>query len=357
MKSSFGTKKDTRNKILLAFLFLLLAALTCYAVVKFTKDLTFESFLAFVRQAELPWLIAAIAAALLYIVFAAASLLVFCRTFGYPRSLWQGISFSSATIYFSAITPSATGGQPACAYFMVKSGVPVMLASMALIANLALYALSVFTIGLVGLIINPHVLSFFEPIAIILIIMGLIFQICGVVFLCLVLWRTSLVHKLGNFGIRVGCKWHLIKNREKVQQQLDDLLDEYSNYSSLLKGKYLCLFKAFLCNMGERISIMMVSVFSYLACGGTLDHAFDVFNIQSCVQLSSTFIPVPGSMGASDAILIDGLNALMDQTTAASLELLSRGISFYGTVMLCFLIVIISFIVMKNRARSKPELD
>ncbi|MFR2128888.1 MAG: hypothetical protein ACLS4M_06675 [Eubacterium ventriosum] len=48
---------------------------------------------------------------------------VLCGTFGYKRPFRKCLVYSSSDIYFSAITPSATGGQPASAYFMMKDKV------------------------------------------------------------------------------------------------------------------------------------------------------------------------------------------------------------------------------------------
>ena len=40
---------------------------------------------------------------------------------GYPTKHKDAFVYSAADIYFSAITPSASGGQPASAFFMIKT--------------------------------------------------------------------------------------------------------------------------------------------------------------------------------------------------------------------------------------------
>lgn len=53
-------------------------------------------------------LAAAALCTLLYILLEGLALLTICRALGYRRSVGQGVLYSAADIYFSAITPSAT---------------------------------------------------------------------------------------------------------------------------------------------------------------------------------------------------------------------------------------------------------
>ena len=84
-----------------------------------------------------------------FILFEGFALVVLRRAFGYRRGVWSGYIYSASDIYFSAITPSATGGQPASAYFMIKDGVPGMVVTVTLVANLFMYTLSIIAIGFV----------------------------------------------------------------------------------------------------------------------------------------------------------------------------------------------------------------
>ena len=58
-----------------------------------------------------------------FIYFEGEALRVLVRHMGYPAKRSHGFVYSAADVYFSAITPSASGGQPASAYFMLKDGI------------------------------------------------------------------------------------------------------------------------------------------------------------------------------------------------------------------------------------------
>ena len=68
--------------------------------------------------------------------FKALSLGVLSKTLGYRKGILKNYSYASADIYFSAITPSATGGQPASAYYMIKDGIPISHTTAILSVNL-----------------------------------------------------------------------------------------------------------------------------------------------------------------------------------------------------------------------------
>ena len=59
------------------------------------------------------------------------------KLIGHRKSLKSCTVYASSDLYFSAITPSATGGQPAAAYYMTKDGVPLSQSSAILVLNVS----------------------------------------------------------------------------------------------------------------------------------------------------------------------------------------------------------------------------
>ena len=91
-----------------------------------------------------------------FIYFEGEALRVLVRHMGYPAKRSHGFVYSAADVYFSAITPSASGGQPASAYFMLKDGIAGTAVMAALLLNLIMYTLAILTIGLVDILIFPE---------------------------------------------------------------------------------------------------------------------------------------------------------------------------------------------------------
>ena len=76
---------------------------------------------------------------------------------GYPTKHKDAFVYSAADIYFSAITPSASGGQPASAFFMIKDGIPATTVMAALLVNLIMYTLAVISIGVFAILAFPKI--------------------------------------------------------------------------------------------------------------------------------------------------------------------------------------------------------
>ena len=71
---------------------------------------------------------------------------------------------------------------------------------------------------------------------------------------------------------------------------------------------------------------------------GNIKRAFDVFSAQGYVVLGSNSVPIPGAVGAADYLFIDGFGGILKDPV--SIELLSRGISFYCCIIICGIITL-----------------
>ena len=70
--------------------------------------------------------------------------------------------------------------------------------------------------------------------------------------------------------------------------------------------------------------------------GGSAHNIYNAFIAQGFVVLGSNSVPIPGAVGAADYLFIDGFGKIINDSV--SIELLSRGISFYCCLVVCGLI-------------------
>jgi len=108
---------DRKKKIFWSFFAVILAALSIWAVVSQSKELSLTQMMEMIRKSEPAWFICGILCMFGFIYFEGAAILSIIKSIGYPRGQREGLIYSASDIYFSAITPSATGGQPASAFF------------------------------------------------------------------------------------------------------------------------------------------------------------------------------------------------------------------------------------------------
>ena len=325
--------KNTKRTIIYMVIFVLLAALTVFVMIKSSKEFSWAAFGHILSHMNPFWILLAFLGMIEFIFFEGYAIVIILRVFGYKRKIRKGWLYSAPDVYFSAITPSATGGQPASLYFMHKDKVPAAVSTIALLLNLVFYIASILLIGLICIIIHPTVLGEFDPLSITLITIGFITQFFLMLIFILLVYKSSIVKGLAYALLKFGQKLHLVKNMDKKLKKLDDMEREYKECADLILQNKKTLSKAFLCNFAQRVSQILVSVFVYIGVTHGFRGALKAFSIQGFVALGSNAVPIPGAIGAADYLYVDGFGDLLKNTV--SVELVSRGISFYVCVLIC----------------------
>ncbi len=341
-----------RKQWLFMALFVVIAAASVSAVMMQSRDFSLADFTAYVQQASVPWLIAAAAGMLGFILFEALALMVVCRAVGFRPNLWQGYIYSASDIYFSAITPSATGGQPASAYFMVKDGMSGMMTTAVLVANLCMYTLAIIVIGVVCLVVRFDLFLQYGVPSRILIVVGFLLQVGLLFFFYMVLRRERLLHRMCTAVLRLLCRLHILRRYEQKQAKLDGYMERYREDARLITQHPGAMTLCFVCNFIQRASQIAVTMFVYAATTGAhLGQMAELWFRQGYVVLGSNCVPIPGAMGVSDYLMLDTFRNIMSESQAVHLELLSRSFSFYSCVIICGISVFIQYCVVKKRGK------
>lgn len=343
---------SSKKRILFALLFIVIAALSIFSVTAFNKSFSIKTFGSFIVSANPLWITLAIICVFLFILFQGWSMISLYEAFGHKEKNINGFFYSCAELYFSAITPSATGGQPAAAYFMIKDGASVPVVTASLLYTMLMYCFSMLIINIVTFIINPSIFMSLDFIAKIFVLVGLVVHIGLIVFYYFVLYRDKILFKICSLFLNIGAKIHLVKNKDKKMQQLTELVDKYREITKIMKEKRLALLKVFLLSFGQRVSQIMIVVFVFLATNGSISNAFTIWSIESLAIMGSYCVPIPGSIGVTDYLMLNGFKKIMTENQAVNLELLGRGLSFYGCIIICGIGVIVKYILLKRRSKK-----
>ena len=332
---------DNRKKIFWALFSILLAVLTVWTVLKQSDGVSLKDLVAIVSDANPFWFFTAVASMLLFVFFEAVALRSVLRSAGYKKPLRQSLIYSTSDIYFSAITPSASGGQPASAYFMLKDKIPGGTVTATLILNLMTYTIAIVVIGIVSVLLRPDAFFSFGYVSEVLIVIG---------FVCLFALRRG--DKIFSLISRIIVFFTRKKKSDKVTRvlnKIDKLKKDYSDCSALIAGSHAVILRSLFWNLLTRFSQIAVPMFLFLSLGGSFKTSVTVFVNQTLTSIGSNIIPIPGAMGISDYLLIDGFTPMMGRDMAFQFDLLSRGISFYICVILSGIITLIGYIVGRRK--------
>ncbi len=342
-----------QSRLIWSLLTAALAFLSIRLVIGFSGGMSLKDFLSAFQSARPGYLFLALLGMFGFVFFEGEAVLCILRHIGYSRRHHRGFIYAAADAYFSAVTPSATGGQPASAFFMIRDGIPATTVTATLVFNLIMYSLAALTNGLICFLIRPSFFMNFTHASKLLIGIGLIVLIGLSVLFWLILKKRSLIPVITEKLVNALTKIHIIHHPQKHIEKMKHITEEYGQAVDLMTGQKRTVIMAFLFNLLQRISQISVTVTMYLALGGSASKALPVYITQSMVVLGSNSVPIPGSMGVTDALMLDGFMSLMSREEAFRLELLSRSISFYLCVMLSGLVVLIAYAAMKIRQNRR----
>lgn len=335
--------KEIKKKIAWFVVFAVLVALTLFTITRQSKSFSLVGFKNFILTASWQWVLLAFLGSMGFVIFEGLALVVLCRAFGYKTKWSRGIVYSAPDIYFSAITPSATGGQPASAYFMMKDKIPGAVTTIILLINLTLYTSSIIVIGIICFVTRPGMLMEFSILSKCLIIAGFVIQFTLMLTFLMLVYKEKIITKIATSILKIFGKLHVIHHIDRKEKRILEVEKQYKECAAAIKNHKKQLVAAFIFNLLQRASLILVSVCVFIAKGGTMSKVFDVFAAQGYVVLGSNSVPIPGAVGAADYLFIDGFGHLVSDPV--SIELFSRGISFYCCITICGLVTLAVYLL------------
>ncbi|NLJ41806.1 MAG: flippase-like domain-containing protein [Clostridiales bacterium] len=257
-----------------------------------------------------------------------------------PRSFWPCLRVSIIGHYYNAVTPFASGGQPAQIYYMGKIGVPGGSASSVLMFKFLVYQviLSLFSVAAFvwkgSLIYNQSPWVFWFSVG------GFIIN-AGAVGLLLSLsikkgFIRALVFKTIDFLKAI----RLVKDPDKVKGKLDSHVDDFLIGIKLIKKNTKALVNMGLMTTLQLICYFSVTFFIYRSFGLQNEKWINIIFIQSLLYLALTFVPTPGSTGASETGFIFFFRLFFPSNLIFVSMVLWRIISYYLNILAGLVIIL-----------------
>ena len=346
-------KKTKRLLLNLGFVIILIAVTVTVLFVSQKDELNFKDILDYFKNSNPVWIVAAFACMLLFEVAEGFSLFILSRFFGYKTKMISAISYSFADTFYSDITPSATGGQPAIVYYMARDGISAGKASFAVLFNVVCYTASIFVIGIAALCINT---SFFNGIntvfAKVLVISGAVIQALLLGFFIGCMFFGKVIIKVGNGLVTLLTKIRIVKNPDKWRKKIEEEVCKYASCRHIIKDKPVLIFTTFFFNVLQRVSQTLIPCFVCLAIDPNAPF-LDIFVLQALVLFGYNSIPIPGGVGAYEYLFINIYSQLYDNSFIMLALMISRLISYY----ICMSLSGIVTFTYHMAAMKKPALQ
>lgn len=262
------------------------------------------------------------------------------KAMGTRTNIFRCAKYAYIEFFFSAITPSNSGGQPVAALAMREDGYRVTDITAVMLAVTALYKFS-----LLGLFFGFYAANYSFLHAQVLGMQGLLYlgiasHVLLIGLICVALYSKKLVWSLCAGILKLLCKLRIVKNPEKGMQKLAEQLENYHKCAEFMKNNLWAVVKCFAVATAQRVSLLLVPYLVYLSLGLSGVRVWQMMGLQLLLSVSVEILPLPGGMGVSESVFLVLYEAIFGKKFLYSAVLMCRGISFYLMVPLSGLVVL-----------------
>jgi len=344
MKSEKGIKTNLFNLILVAFsLIFLVVYLYCVDGV--------HDIAVVMSKAHLGWLFIALGCVFVYWFLEACVLHLAIKPVHPSQRFTVTLRLAMIGQYFNCVTPFASGGQPAQAYFLVKRGAPLGEAMTALLTKFIVYQLTMSVYFLTMLILR---FSFFMNYPVVkdlmlAVLVGFVLHTVVTVMLIAVAFFKNGTIRTANILINILTKIRILKNPEAkrtfVNKELENFHDQF---------KFMSRHKMHLLKMGLLTAVQLTA---YFLIGNMLFLSFrlggantlTLIASQAFVLMIAAFMPIPGAIGAAEGSFYVFFNLFFGSKTRLAV-VLWRLITFYLPILIGLIVLMIE----KKRSSNLP---
>ncbi|MGN0489619.1 MAG: YbhN family protein [Ruminococcus sp.] len=281
------------------------------------------------------WIIVAVASQLVYMLMETIVVYIFIKE-EYPNfSFLDAVKVALTGLFWSAITPSSTGGQPMQIYLLYSMKIEIGYGTSRLVQKFLVYQIVLTSISIASVIINFRQIFESKNISLIIILLafGFVSQIAVTLIICLFSFSPNLSRKVIRFLAKILAKFKIVKNLDEVLKSADKQLDTFHNSNKDIYKKPKLLIPAIILTIIQFIAMFLVPYFIYLALfPNPTAGPVTLVTSQAFVNLMSGMIPIPGASGAAEI----GFTAFFGPLflgTLKSATLIWRTINYYGVVL------------------------
>jgi uncharacterized protein (TIRG00374 family) len=308
-----------------------------------------------VQKASPAYLIAGLLLMLLYSSSEGIRIWALLASLGYRQRLSTCLKYAFLGFYFSSITPSATGGQPAQVYYMNKDGVELGDSSLCITAITVSYQIGTLLICFLAFLMRRNfVLANLGAIKYLT-----LFGFAGNCILLFVILESAshigFLKKLFRAIIRGLTKVNIIKDPQRAISAVDAQLEKYGDGGNRLFKKPATLLWILVLTIIQILSRLFVTVVVYESFHLHGYGFVDILALEALLALGVGFTPMPGSVGVAEAGFVMVNQAIFGAEHLVPAVLLTRGISFYAALVISGIVTFSAHLSLLHK-ETAPEI-
>jgi len=336
-------RKKLIVRIVNAVVFLLVMFVTFFVI--FRKNNIFM-VLKNLKEVNIFFVLLACLFMVIYIMCEGINIRRILKTLNDKITFLSSFKYASVGFFFSAITPSASGGDPMQLYFMKKDNLSLSHGTLSLLVELTSFELVCCILALFGYFYNFDIITYHIGKLKYLVIVGIILNVLYITLLLVMIFSKKIAIKFSNLIVKLLQLIHY-KKIEFFKEKMFKQIEEYHSCSLYLKKNNKLLIKVVLTTFVELILYHSVPYCIYLAFGLGKYDVVTFISLSAVLYTSVAFLPLPGAMGASEGSFVVLYKMLFPLKLLSSAMILSRTVSYYLFVIFTGLVILISVLKRK----------
>lgn len=339
-------KKQILKKILSALFFVVVFGLTLWSVFGNENMAQLKECL---RDANDLYIIPGVLCVIGFILGEALIIFYMVRSLNTPARFTHCCLYSFIGFFYSAITPSASGGQPMQMMYMRRTGIPVAVSTVVLAIVTVLYKLVLVLIGLGVLLIRPaRIMTCLEPVEGFM-YLGLVLNVIFIIAIIAVLFMPNLVRRMGKWVFRLVGKLRPFRDPGKQEARLERVLGQYQGATEYFKTHPVVICNVFVITTVQRLLLFLVAWLTYKAFGLSGESAVVIVLLYAMISVAADMLPLPGGMGISENLFLTIFLPIFGETLILPGMVACRGISYYTQLVISAIMTLVAVIIFRKR--------
>lgn len=289
--------KQTRSNILNALVIFLTIGIVIYLGA--ANGEIGDAWLA-LRSSNPFWIGAAVLSYGIFMIFEAMGVHVFFRQRGLKPKFRSTLLVSIIGMFYSSVTPAATGGQPMQVFAFKKRGIPAGISSSALAVKFFCFQVALLSLGGLFWILHPDIVNACVNRARVIVVTGFVLNGITVAAVLLLAINKNIVRGIITLLINLGKKLRIVKDVARTTSKLDAALADFHASVDMVTHHPGQLLVLVLISCIQVMGLMSVSYCVYRAMGQS-GHLFgEILALQFLLYIGASFTPLPGASGAQE---------------------------------------------------------
>ena len=276
--------------------------------------------------------------------------------------IWQRVKiryFSTLHItilgmFYSNVTPAATGGQPMQVFAFKNRGVPVGVSSSSLAVKFFCFQTALLSGGAVLWLTQQSAVNACVGDAKWMVFAGFLINGLSVTAVLLVAINRNFVRLIIIFIINLGHRLHLVKDPARASSRADAALDDFSASVDMLVHHPLQIIALLILSWIQIIFLMSASFCVYRSLHMRGHSPLLLMTLQWLLFIGASFTPLPGASGVQEGGFFLFYESIFPPALQFPALLLWRAITYYMALMIGLISVIHESVrsIRRNRKRG-----